>query len=101
MTNIYPALDRYLHLQAQQQAIKAELEELSAQIIAEFDEDVKTLGYRNMNFQRCERRTYSYSEEIVAREQQLKNDKKAEEKSGAAIAKITTYLRVSKAESPV
>ncbi|WP_126146942.1 hypothetical protein [Synechococcus elongatus] len=92
-------LDRYLFLDAQRQLIEDQLKELRASILAQFDPDVTSYGHAGMNFQRCERKTYTYSEAIAAREQQLKDDKKAEEKSGAAIAKVTTYLRVTPVKS--
>lgn len=94
MDDIGAKFDRYLELKAQQAAIKAELETLSTSLLLLFDPEAPTVPWGDKVFRRCERTSWTYSENVKAIEKDLKQAKKREEQDGTAQPSTTVFIRV-------
>ncbi|MFN3386569.1 MAG: hypothetical protein ACK42Y_08290 [Candidatus Thermochlorobacter sp.] len=98
-------LRHYLDLRAKASEIEEELEKLKPAVFDVVDEELRATGekqviFEDMSFQIQYRTTYEYSSEVKQLEEQLKEIKKREEKSGVAIIKSQIgFVRVSKAGS--
>lgn len=96
--DIAAKFDRYIELQAQKNAIEAELKKLSTSLLLLFDPEAPSVPWKDKVFRRMERVTYSYSPAVQDLEKQVKAAKKEEEKSGIAEPSVTVYIRVTSAK---